>query len=59
MGKQYEAKQKAVTPIQPVKARSYFYETSGEVHRVTCDVLEYDESLKKFIVEFPSTDDPT
>jgi hypothetical protein len=52
-----KGKIKSATSKRPVKAKSYFYKTNGEIDKVTCDVLEYDERLKKFIVEFPCRHD--
>ena len=48
-GKINRLKQKGKPPL---KAKSYFYHLDGRVEEISVNVVEYDESIKKFFVEY-------
>lgn len=37
---------------EPLKAKSYFYHLDGRVDQMLVNVIDYDEGLKKFFVEY-------
>lgn len=38
--------------MPPIRARSNFYHQNGEVESIFVDVIDFNQNIKKFIVEF-------
>ena len=41
---------------KPLEARTFFYHLDGRVEKIIVNVVEYDEKMKKFIVEYKMPD---
>jgi len=49
-------KEKSLPPFQ---AYTQYFRTDGSIEEVTCDVLDYDETRKKFVIQFTVDGDRT